>query len=30
MADLDKPGVFTREVMGGYRPGRDGELLRVK
>jgi adenylylsulfate reductase subunit B len=30
MADIDKPGFFTADVTKGYRPGRDGELLRVK
>ena len=28
LADIDKPGYFT--PSGGYRAGRDGELLRVK
>ncbi|HQV47604.1 MAG TPA: hypothetical protein PL109_14285, partial [Nitrospira sp.] len=30
MADLDKPGVFTKDVMGGYRAGKADELIRVK
>ena len=30
VADLASPGLFTKEVMGGFRKGRDGELLRVK
>jgi adenylylsulfate reductase subunit B len=28
LADVAKPGFFTQS--GGYRPGRAGELLRVK
>ena len=28
LADIDKPGYFT--ASGGFRKGRDGELLRVK
>ena len=28
LADIQNPGYFT--ASGGYRPGRDGELLRVK
>ncbi|PKO62646.1 MAG: adenylyl-sulfate reductase subunit beta, partial [Betaproteobacteria bacterium HGW-Betaproteobacteria-18] len=28
MADLTLPGVFTQEVMGGYRPGKPEELIR--
>jgi hypothetical protein len=28
VADIDKTGYFT--PSGGYRKGRDGELLRVK
>jgi adenylylsulfate reductase subunit B len=30
MADIDKPGTFTSDVMGGYRAGKKEELLRVK
>jgi len=30
MADVDKPGFFTTAVSGGYRAGRDGELIRRK
>jgi len=30
MADLDKPGVFTKDVMGGYRGGKADELIRLK
>src|SRR5574337_955985 len=29
-ADLVPPGVFTKDVMGGFRAGRDGELIRAK
>ena len=28
VADLDLPGVFTKEVMGGYRAGNPAELIR--
>ena len=30
MADLVAPGVFTKEVMGGYRAGKPEELIRRK
>ena len=28
MAELTAPGVFTKEVMGGYRAGKPEELIR--
>jgi adenylylsulfate reductase subunit B len=28
LADLTLDGVFTKEVMGGFRPGNPAELLR--
>ena len=28
VADLTAPGVFTKEVMGGYRAGDPAELIR--
>jgi adenylylsulfate reductase subunit B len=30
MAEIDQPGFFTKAVSGGFRPGRDGELIRRK
>jgi len=30
MADLTAPGVYTKEVMGGYRAGKPEELIRRK
>ncbi len=30
MAEIDAPGFFTKSVAGGYRAGRDGELIRRK
>src|SRR5574340_373325 len=30
VADLGASGLFTKDVMGGFRAGRDGELIRAK
>jgi adenylylsulfate reductase subunit B len=29
-ADIDKPGMFTTAVMGGFRAGKKEELIRKK